>query len=754
MGSTVLFFAGLIEALWATSAVFKYGVYLVASYGLSRYVRSRAESPGDQMGQDVAAQGGTVPVGGGYGETVTPGVLADIRIDNNSADKVYDLHQLFHNSWRDIGATANNRRGIAAVVGWYLNDDYVSNTPANLGTHGIQTGPWNVDTGLTKAVFVKSGRGNQVATPGVPGYSDRPHLLGETFRQWRTATPVNSEMVGVNEGCSYTHWRFRLHKDSQKLFASGPPRCRTRQREAFVYDPRLDGTRTGGSGAHRFASPNTWAWSDNPALAYADYRTQYTGTPDARMDWASIMAAADFCDELVAIPGGTMEKRYRCDVHWNGGVQHKDNISAILDSFNAQQVYASGRYKLIIPQAQAASYAFTEANVIGQVTLTTDRPVSEEVTRVSGRIRSRDHLYTEIDFPARENTALKAQLGGVGREISLALPGVSRQTQAQRLANGILQEQRMRESIVVPLNWQALALTVGDRFTLVYPLLGYDTPKKWRVIELELGGDAAPVVASAVEDADDIYADLPVAQYHTFDASERIDRAEGAPLPAENFIANGTSSPGEILWAWDLPDNVFDTVELYVSADSAWANASKVWEGAASAFVQTRISGADPAGRTRFGWIRVVRSGVQSIRTPDDDVSSVSAEAGEAGTVSFVFGASELSLYKWLPGRRDPPVAADLAVAGQSTYDRTSGAFTYFGADGWATVVDHDDYDPFQHVLWERRLTLAGTTDSGASIGPSEWGGAAVIDALAVTNIIYSRGAKPVALPDADIFNG
>lgn len=37
-----------------------------------------------------------------------------------------------------------------------------------------------------------------------------------------------------------------------------------------LYDPRKDST-AGGSGAHRLANQATWEWSDNPALATADF---------------------------------------------------------------------------------------------------------------------------------------------------------------------------------------------------------------------------------------------------------------------------------------------------------------------------------------------------------------------------------------------------------------------------------------------------------------------------------------------------
>ena len=618
---------GAVKALWSIAPWYAKGAILMgASYGLNRYTMAQAENAGSGLGQEVTAQGGTLPVFVGYGETTSPGSLLFIGVDNRNDDDVYDLHYLLAHSWRANG-------GIESVEGFYLNDDYIVNrfsstdTSAPIGTHGIQDGgAWDVDTGLTKAVYVKANRGSQRVDMEAGGgpFSQRQHLLGETFRQWRNGVAPDATMIGAARDCATTHWRFRLHKDSQDLFSAGPPRIRALLKWSKVYDPRLDTTRDGGAGAHRFDTPTTWQWTDNPALAWADYRTQYCGTPESRIDWAGVIEAANFCDELVPIPTGGMEKRYRCDLRLSGGDKHKHNLGAILDTFNAQQTYASGRYGLVIPKARAAAYSFTADNVIGQVGLATDRPRQEEVTRVSTKIRSRDNLHQEYDAPTRESTSLRGD-DREHRDVTVALPGVSRHTQAQRLANGLLQQQRMHERIVCPLNWEALEMQVGERFELTYEELNYTSPKKFRVVDLELGGSEAPVTAYAIEDDDTVWDDLLEIDYHTIDASEKITRAVGLPNAPGNFTAAPTANTGEILWRWTLP-GLYDTIILYTSATQDFDDATATWEGNASEFLQTGLLGNE-AERTRYGWLRSVKSGRESLRNPDDDISSVSAVA-------------------------------------------------------------------------------------------------------------------------------
>lgn len=82
-------------------------------------------------------------------------------------------------------------------------------------------------------------------------------------------------------------------------------------RLATVYDPR--------DPAQDANDPASWAWTDNAALCIADYlRTPKLdgglGVPVAGIDWATVAAAADICDEIV--PRRATE--IACDVDEDG----------------------------------------------------------------------------------------------------------------------------------------------------------------------------------------------------------------------------------------------------------------------------------------------------------------------------------------------------------------------------------------------------------------------------------------------------
>lgn len=69
-------------------------------------------------------------------------------------------------------------------------------------------------------------------------------------------------------------------------------------RLAKVYDPRADSS-AGGSGLQRLATPSTWTWSANPALALADFLRSTEYGRGETVDWASVATVANIADQAV-----------------------------------------------------------------------------------------------------------------------------------------------------------------------------------------------------------------------------------------------------------------------------------------------------------------------------------------------------------------------------------------------------------------------------------------------------------------------
>ena len=89
---------------------------------------------------------------------------------------------------------------------------------------------------------------------------------------------------------------------NSSVYSSGPPRKLAVGKWVKVYDPRLDSTYPGGSGAHRANNEATWAWSDNPYLHALTWvigrhvngvRILGVGAPLAAIDMAAFVEGAN-----------------------------------------------------------------------------------------------------------------------------------------------------------------------------------------------------------------------------------------------------------------------------------------------------------------------------------------------------------------------------------------------------------------------------------------------------------------------------
>ena len=98
----------------------------------------------------------------------------------------------------------------------------------------------------------------------------------------------------------------------QKAFPRGVPTLAVTSRGIRCYDPRNDST-NGGSGTQRYSDNLTWTFTRNPALIASTYRIMNVddggmGTPPTSIDWASVIAAANICDEPIVIGSGTYDR--------------------------------------------------------------------------------------------------------------------------------------------------------------------------------------------------------------------------------------------------------------------------------------------------------------------------------------------------------------------------------------------------------------------------------------------------------------
>ncbi len=167
----------------------------------------------------------------------------------------------------------------------------------------------------------------------VPGFEDGPNAaLRIYFRSDTTSQPLPSVVTTYGPGWSSSDigasgcdvvmvYEADKPDEGKPEWPGGRPRFGFVVKGKLCYDPRLDSTVSGGSGSHRWDSPSTWEWSDNPAVCRYNwvrgiYANDQVGDPsqllvgrglsEAEAPPENIFAAANLCDELVS-----GEKRYR-----------------------------------------------------------------------------------------------------------------------------------------------------------------------------------------------------------------------------------------------------------------------------------------------------------------------------------------------------------------------------------------------------------------------------------------------------------
>jgi len=150
-------------------------------------------------------------------------------------------------------------------------------------------------------------------------------------------------------------WNAKFDKDG-KRFASGLPIMGAYGKWAPVYDPRLDSTRSGGSGAHRVDDPATWEWSENPALfagsyAYGWYQNDVLvmgmGLPDEAVDWVAVADWANVCEDNGWTIFGRVFEPGDANQRWQ-------NMTDICIAGGGQPVFAGGQISFQYAAKQTA----------------------------------------------------------------------------------------------------------------------------------------------------------------------------------------------------------------------------------------------------------------------------------------------------------------------------------------------------------------------------------------------------------------
>lgn len=403
-------------------------------------------------------------------------------------------------------------------------------------------------------------------------------------------------------GCALVHIRIKRtgnDKKSESPLVSGlPSRVTIIGEGALLYDPRLDSTVAGGSGAHRADDQATWGSytaaddTDNPALQLlwwllgwkiSDRLSIGCGVPPERIDLPSFITAANICDEDVTLSIGGTQKRYRTSGTASDADDRMGIINTFLSCMNGTLRDSGGKLTLQVMKNDLADYVldFDESDIISEFEWNQTRGLTDSYNAARGRFidPSTTSLYQMADYPE----VGFASPDGIPRVMALDLPYVEDGRRAQRIAKQVLQRNQYRGMFSATFKAKALGCSVGDVVRISFSALGWSN-KLFRVVSQEIRFDGLVPMALVEENAaiyawdnDDVAAVSPTAPV-VYDPLNNpfiqgIAQVGSRHEPGDTTAAFTANYAG-VLDSGQLPRNIaFKRWQITadVTADATWA---------------------------------------------------------------------------------------------------------------------------------------------------------------------------------------
>ena len=389
-------------------------------------------------------------------------------------------------------------------------------------------------------VTVTTFDGSQTAADGT---------LTSQFVQW-TSNHILNDMA-------YAHFKLKWDQDK---FPQGLPNITAILKGKKVYDPRESGQSA--------TDDTTWTYSQNPALCARDYLVDNKyglGEDHTLIDETALTAAANLCDEDVALDGGGTQDRYTCNGVLNTENQIKSNIEQVLSAMGGRLSYSGGKYFIDAAGYVAPTFEFNEADCVSDIQTQTKQSRRGVYNGVKGIFVSQEKNYKVLDYPAQISSTYEAE-DGDPIYLDMPLPFVTNNTQAQRLAKIALLKSRQQVVVTMTVNLKGLQVKVGDTIKLTNERLGYDE-KIFEVIDYSLaitaGGNLA-VNVQLIETAAAIY-DWTTSDEADFLSGGVLDLYDGRTVDNVTSLAKseiGLLGPdGSVLTTveltWTAPDDAF-----------------------------------------------------------------------------------------------------------------------------------------------------------------------------------------------------
>ena len=525
----------------------------------------------------------------------------------------------------------------------------------------------------TEQIGTRDGSGNVTSGTYTGKASVRTYLGTSTQTVDSALDTALSEWTSDHRGRGIAYLALTFTYDTN-VYRNGKPEITAVVRGKKVYDPRLDSSPG--------ANPTTAAYiaySTNPALCLADYLISSYGLSEtaARIDWALVVAAANICDELVAIPGSTTQKRYTCNVVLEATTDFESNIEALARAMMGVCYYSGGKWRIYAGAWSTSAFTLTESDIIGEVSIqtATSRKGEGFYNAVRGRFIDPERNYQAVEFePILNSTYETADGERIYTEVDFA--ACNNQYEAQRNAILLSRQSRRQRTVSVVCSMAAYKIRPYETGTVTIAEAGW-TNQPVRCVGWRFRPD--PAVELVLQEAGSTDWSDPSSGTYVTPASVSITNPT-AYRPGTPTSFTATTEAEAILLSWVAPSNTVPGIlyQLFEhTSASPFSSATKIYEGADT---QVRVPKSDIT--TRYYWVRAYwpSTGGFSDETPSGNGLSTAAKpatinayltneavavpAAADGTVSSF--AAAIGDFKVYSGTTDVTASATFSVVSQT----------------------------------------------------------------------------------------
>jgi len=285
-----------------------------------------------------------------------------------------------------------------------------------------------------------------------------------------TSAPPGWNAASKLSGFAAALWTVRYDLKS-KIFSQGLPQPGWVVRGVRCYDPRLDSTYPGGSGACRALNEATYVYTENPylhGLTFALGRYQNgkrvlgVGAPLVGIDVAAFVEGANVADENEWKVGGLI---YSTDNKWQA-------LKTILQAGGGEPIHLGAKLSCIVNAPKVTLATLSEADLAGgERSVIGTQPRRDRINRIIPRYRSEAHGW-QIIPAAPVVVAAHVTADGGERTKEVTYPLVQQLKQLAELARYDIENAREYGPIVLPLKLRGLGYKPGDQLVINLPEIG------------------------------------------------------------------------------------------------------------------------------------------------------------------------------------------------------------------------------------------------------------------------------------------